>query len=158
MLEVCEAYQGLTISNLTGAYALVIARRIAMATTEVSPMIRSTQDFCAQLKKGDQFWYVASKNFKPDIVRGPFVLVALFQKAGYKGARQFLNVRVRSGGNYYSRPKVDDFSVNDLTNQHHGVFLAEAEAHEYLRDRKRMFAENPEMALALSAEAREWGF
>ena len=129
-----------------------------MDTTEVSPMISNAQEFCAQLNKGDQFWYVASKNFQPDIVRGPFVLVGLFKKSGYKGAREFLNVRVRSGGNYYGRPKVEDFSVNDLTNQHHEVFLTEAEAHEYLRNRKWMFAGNPEIVAVLRADAKEWGF
>ena len=123
-----------------------------MATAELDSMIRSAEEFLAQLKKGDRFYYMSSRHYKPYTVEGPFTIVALLNRAGYKGAQKFLNVRCRSGKGLV--PKIEDYSVNDLTNPHHGVFTDEKEAWAYFKERKKHFEKNPDLAEVLESETR----
>ena len=119
-----------------------------MATTELDSVIQSAEEFLTQLKKGDVFWYMSSRHFKPYTVEGPFTILCLVKRSGKKGGQEFLNVRCR---NEKGRgQKIEDYSINDLTNSHHGVFLDEDEAWAYFKERKGRFENNP----ALVDEAR----
>ena len=122
------------------------------ATAGLDSIIRSAEEFLAQLKKGDTFYYMSTRRYKPYTVEGPFTIVALFKKSGYKGAQEFLNVRCRSGKGLI--PKIEDYSVNDLTNPHHGVFTDKDEAWRYFKERKKHFEKNPDLAEALENETR----
>ena len=122
------------------------------AATELDSMIQSVEEFLAQLKKDDTFYYMSTRHCKPYTVEGPFTIVGLVKKSGYKGAQEFLNVRCRSGKGLL--PKVDDFSINDLTNRNHGVFTDKEEAWAYFKARKKHFEENPDLAEVLENEKR----
>ena len=114
---------------------------MAAAAAELDSMIGSAEEFLAQLKKGDVFWYMSSRHYKPYTVEGPFTILCLVKKSGKKGGQEFLNVRCRSRKGRVK--KIEDYSINDLTNPHHGVFLDEEEAWVYLKDRKIRFEKNP---------------
>ena len=102
-------------------------------TAQVAHVIRSAEEFLAALKVGDKFWYMSSHQFRPHAVKGPFRVIGLVRV----GKQQFLNVKcgIRSG----RVEKVECYSVNDLTNEYHGVFTDEAEARAYFMKKQTAF-------------------
>ncbi len=105
-------------------------------TAQVAGAIHSAEDFLAALKTGDTFYYMSSRSFRPYTIEGPYALLGLV-KMGKQG---FLNVKCTAKGSSSGRLlKIDYFSVNDLTNEHHGVFLNPEEAWAYFREARAAY-------------------
>ena len=104
-----------------------------MSDTAVVSMIQSAEDFLATLKPGDLFFYMSSRKFRPYAIEGPFKILD-FVRRGKEG---FLNVKCRNQSGRAA--KIEYYSVNDLTNEHHGVFTDEEEAWAYFKERQRAF-------------------
>ena len=100
-----------------------------MPDTAVMHVIQSAEEFLATLKPGDSFFYMSSRKFRPYAIEGPFTILD-FVRRGKEG---FLNVKCRSQGGRVA--KIEYYSVNDLTNEHHGVFMDEEEARAYFKEK-----------------------
>lgn len=100
---------------------------------EVGNVIHSAEDFLAALKVGDVFWRMISRHFRPYAIEGPFLVLGFVKL----GKEKFLNVKCSTHGK--GRAKVEFHSINDLTNEHHGVFTDEKEAKAYFKDKQRAF-------------------
>jgi len=104
-----------------------------MPDTKVSHVIQSKEDFLAELHVGDQFWRMSSHNFRPHTIEGPFKILGFVTLGNEKS----LNVRCRIARD--RTPVTEDNSVNDLTNEYHGVFTDENEAWIYFREKRKAF-------------------
>lgn len=103
-------------------------------TAQVAGAIHSAEDFLAALKTGDTFYYMSSKNFRPYTIEGPYTFLGLVNL----GKQGFLNVKCTKG-NKSGRLAVEHFSVNDLVNEHHGVFLNSEEAWACFREARAAY-------------------
>ena len=93
-----------------------------MSDTAVASMIQGAEEFLATLKPGDSFFYMTSRYFRPYTVEGPFTILGFAKR----GKAESLNVkcRIKRGRAW----QIEYHSVNDLTNEHHGVFIDKGEA------------------------------
>lgn len=101
--------------------------------------ISSLEEFVKKLDKGDVFWHMLSWHYRPHGVEGPCKIIGFV----CKGRQKFVNVRYRV--QHGSNQCVEEHSVNDLTNPHHGVFLREEDAQDYFKEQKKRYAQNPEL-------------
>lgn len=104
-----------------------------MPDTEVGYGIHSKEQFLAELHTGDQFWRMTSHNFRPYTIEGPFKILDFVEM----GKEKSLNVKCHIIRGHDR--KIEFHSVNDLTNEHHGVFTDEDEAWAYFKERKAAF-------------------
>ncbi len=104
------------------------------STVEVAGVIHSAEDFLAALKVGDTFYWMSSRRFRPYTIEGPYVLLGLVKM----GTQGFLNAKCSAKGSARFI-KIEYFSVNDLTNEHHGVFLNSEEAWAYFRQARSSY-------------------
>ncbi len=100
---------------------------------EAAHVIHRKEEFLMELQMGSEFWYMSSRNFRPYTIEGPFRILDFAER----GKENFLNVRCRiTRGHVRS---IEYHSINDLTNEHHGVFTDEAEAWAYFKEKRRDF-------------------
>jgi len=104
-----------------------------MSDTEVIHVIHSKEEFLLELHSGSDFWYMSSRNFRPYTIEGPFRILDFAER----GKESFLNVRCHiTRGHVRS---IEYHSINDLTNEHHGVFTDKEEAWVYFKEKRRDF-------------------
>lgn len=100
---------------------------------EVAHVIHSIKDFVAALHEGDIFYWVSSRRSRPYAIEGPFKVLGFV----LKGKEQYLNVKCSITHGRVT--KIEYYSVNDLTNEYHGVFTNEDEARTYFREKQAAY-------------------
>lgn len=100
---------------------------------EAVHVIYSKEEFLAELRVGDEFWYMSSRHFRPYATEGPFKILDFVTL----GREKFLNVKCRIARKYVQA--IEYYSINDLTNEHHGVFTDEGEARKYFKEKRAAF-------------------
>lgn len=113
--------------------------------TDTDVVIDSLDKFLARVEVRSTFWYMSSRHFKPYTVEGPYKVLGFVER----GEQKFLNVKCVKQGSRHIR--IEYYSVNDLTNEHHGVFLNEGEAWVYLKEQKKKYIHNPDLEEAENA-------
>ena len=112
-----------------------------MTGTDVDvDVIDSREKFLARVEIGSMFWHMSSRHYKPYTIEGPYRVLGFVER----GKQQFLNVKCMKQNSGYHR-HVEYYSVNDLTNEHHGVFLDEKKAWAYFKERKKNYVHNPDL-------------
>lgn len=100
---------------------------------KVAHVIQSKEDFLAALDIGNTFWYMSSRHKRPYTVEGPFKILDFV----LRGKQQFLNVKcVITRGRVQS---IEYYSITDLTNEYHGVFINKDEAWTYFKQKQAAY-------------------
>ena len=104
-----------------------------MPDTKICRVIHSREEFLTEVCKGDTFWYMTSHNFRPYTIEGPFEILDFVEM----GNEKFQNVKC-----HITRGRVqmiEYHSINDMTNEYHGVFTDEEEAWAYFKEKRAAF-------------------
>jgi len=87
-------------------------------------VIHRIKEFQKELKVGDVFWHMTSDYGVPCEIVGPCTIILL--------RRSFVRyMRLEADAEV-----IEEESIGDLVNQHHGVFLNSMDAYEYFEARR----------------------
>ena len=92
-------------------------------------VVRSVAGFRKELNIGDIFWHMTSLYGVPYEIVGPCTISAFLMDRRF-GFSMVEYTHSRAGVEV-----TQEDSIEDLTNQHHGVFLNSADAYEYFQAR-----------------------
>lgn len=93
-------------------------------------VIRNVRQFRKQLKVGDVFWQMTSWHYAPHEIQGPCTILGFFKHVG--GGIPMVRHEWSRG----EEQVIEEQSINDLTNEWHGVFLNAADAYAYFEECK----------------------
>ena len=113
--------------------------------------ILSAEEFRTKLNISDVFWHMASRYGKPYAVEGPCTILELSIDEVF-GCPLIMYACLQE-----SEVCIIEDSINDLTNEYHGVFLNEADAFAYFEERKRASVEDPYFVARIQRQKTERG-
>ena len=111
--------------------------------------IFSAKEFMAKLNVGDVFWHMASRYGKPYAIEGPCTILELSIDEVF-GCPLIMYTCVQE-----PEACIVEDSVNDITNEYHGVFLNQADAFAYFEECTRASVEDPYFVACIQRQKTE---
>ena len=111
--------------------------------------IFSAEEFRTKLNIGDVFWRMASRYGKPYAIEGPCTILELSIDEVFG-----CPLIMYACGQEPEACIVED-SINDMTNEYHGVFSNEADAFAYFEERKCAYAKDPYFVARIQRQKTE---